>query len=411
MLHAWPDWPRLTDLEVYLDAGDAIAKGQSPYNFRDETARDPYSYPPLFAGVVGLLTVVLGHGKLWMLWSAFGVACLTGSMVLMLRRFGPVAGYQWVLIAIGVVLMSRVARADIVHGQINFLILLLLVFGLRQFLLGRPAAGSAAWAIIIVCKPFLGIIVLYLLLRKQWIPAALVVGLAAVLFGASFLPFGANAPTVFWDWLESSHWRTSLPIVAQGDNQSLYGMFMRMMTESYFSSPWFNLPSLVPWIMVPFVATASILTLCAVPRSPIPDNAIASGEGPISLVHIGILLGFALSCGPLMEGSHIFLVIPGLVGVAMMARRRLSAGAPSSDLWVVITGVWCLALITLAVPPALALFQPHTWGKQSGVYILASGRLGISLYVATLLTALTLWRERYLVTAGQGLASQLLARH
>jgi hypothetical protein len=105
-------------------------------------------------------------------------------------------------------------------------------------------------------------------------------------------------------------------------------------------------------------------------------------------------LGLAASCGPLMEGDHIFIFLPGLVGAGLIAQMRLCQGAPDANYWLAITAAWGVALVTLFVPPHVRLLEPYNWKNISGIAILASGRLGITLYFAALLSAFALWYER-----------------
>src|SRR5262249_40912367 len=151
--------------------------------------------------------------------SVFCLGCLIASIVLMLRGFGPKTDYRWVFLIIGVAMASRMVRGDAYDGAINSLLLLLLLIGLKKFLSGRVFVGSITWAVMIVFKPFMGILALYLLRRRCWKCAILTVAIAGALFAASFLPFiPDHLRETFAGWVHASHARTNLPFVAKPGN-------------------------------------------------------------------------------------------------------------------------------------------------------------------------------------------------
>jgi hypothetical protein len=387
-------WPRGTDLAAYLDAAKAIRQGGSPYTFdvdHDPNAHDPYAYPPLFAELVAALTTVLGYGNLWIIWSIFCLGCLIGSIFLMLRGFGPKTDYRWVFLIAGVAMTGRMVRGDAYHGQINFLLLLLLLLGLKQLLSGRITRASAAWAVMIVFKPFMGIVVLYLLRRRFWKPAMLTVAFASVLFMASFLLVYPNAIETFAGWMQTSHWYTSLPFVAKPGNQSFYGLFMRLFAVSRHSDE----PKIVGALMLPIVGLALATFLFAVPSQPSVRLSSGLDDGPRALLEVGVTLALALSCGPLMEGDHVFVVLPGLFGAAMLAQNRMGGSSQHRILWLSAVIAWCVALCAVVPPLTVKFLEPYTWSiPLSGLKILGTGRVCTTLFVAAILSAAALWQDR-----------------
>jgi Glycosyltransferase family 87 len=386
-------WPQGTDLTDFLDAADAIAQGKSPYDIDYERVLWGYGYPPLFAELIAALTFLLGHGKLWILWSVFCLGCLIGSIVLMLRGFGPKTDYRWVFLIVGVAMASRMVRGDAYDGAINSLLLLLLLIGLKKFLSGKALAGSVTWAVMIVFKPFMGILALYLLRRRCWKCAILTVAIAGALFAASFLPFiPDHLIETFAGWVHASHARTSLPFVAKPGNQSFYGLFMRLFTPSQFSEPWIVAPIVISVLMLPIIGVALATFLFAVPNQSIVTPVSRPDDGPRALLEVGLVMALSLSCGPLLEGDYIFLFLPGLVGTVMLARMR--SGQSARILWLSAIA-WCVGLLALVPPVTFRFLEPYLWSLPlSGFTILGTARVCVSLFIASILAAVVLWHDR-----------------
>lgn len=388
-------WPQGVDLGEFLDAADAIAQGKSPFEIDYEHVLWGYGYPPLFAELIWALTFLLGHGKLWILWSIFCLGCLIGSVVLMLREFGPKIDFRWVLLIVGVAMTSRMVRGDAYDGAINSLLLLLLLIGLKNFLSGKIFGGSITWAVMIVFKPFMGILALYLIRRKCWKCAILTVAIAGALFAASFLPFFPNHLTKsFAGWVHASHARTSLPFVAKPGNQSFYGLLMRMFTASQFSEPWIEAPIIIGVLMLPIIGVALATFLFAVPNQPIHGPFSRPDDGPRALLETGLVLALSLSCGPLLEGDYMFLILPGLVGTVMLACNRRAEYAQRRLLWLSAIA-WCAGLAAIAPPITIKFLEPYTWSLPvGGAANLVSARVCVSLFVASILAAVVLWHDR-----------------
>ena len=118
---------------------------------------------------------------------------------MMLRGFGFKTEYRWVFLIVGAAMMSRMVRGDAYDGQVNFMLLLLLLIGLREFIAGRTLGASMAWALMMVLKPFTGSLVFYLLRRGYWKFAAILIAIAGTLFIAWFVATSAALDrNLFW---------------------------------------------------------------------------------------------------------------------------------------------------------------------------------------------------------------------
>jgi hypothetical protein len=388
-----PVWPRGTDLGVFLNAADAILHGNSPYDIDFQNDLNGYAYPPLFAEFIAALTLLLGYGKLWIIWSGFCLICLISSLVLMLRWFGPKIDCHWMLLLIGTAMTSRMVRGDAYDGAINILLLLLLLVGLKKFLSNNVIAGSVTWAVMIVFKPFMGILVFYLIRRRCWKCAIITVAIAGALFAGSFLPFLPNLAKAFAGWLETSHAHTSLPFIAKPGNQSFYGVLMRSFTASQFSDPWMQAPKIIGFLMIPIVGVALATFLFAVSN----ESAIGPSsklDGPRALLEVGIVMALSLSCGPLLEGDYEFVILPGLFGAVMLVLIRPERIVRRRTMWLSIVA-WCLGLASVGLPITVKFLEPYTWSLPvSGLAIFGTGRVCVSLFIASILSAAALWHDR-----------------
>jgi len=389
---AIPGWPMNTDTELYITAAQAIARGDNPY--ADHLyPYDPYAYPPLFAEVLAVFVPLLGEGMGWLVWTALSVAVYVMAAAVLLRGFGYKAPWAWVALASAVTLMAHVTRIDLVHGQINIHVLLLLAVGLKLHLTGHSRWGALAWGIMFSLKPFTGIAVLFLMRRGEWKSAVLSLGAGAGIVAATLLVWGPRAIEILQGWLSVSRYYTTMPFVAKPDNQSFYGFLQRAFSPNTFGSEWLTAPWLIAPAMTAIVLLAALVFLMGVKPAPFqadPD----SEKGARALLGVGITLALAMACGPLFEGDHLYILAPGLVGSMMLARRRLSEHAPNARLHLVSATMWVLAFILLLSPLGIKLLRPHLWGPVDGIKTLLSLRNGAAFFAAAAVSAWVLWREQ-----------------
>jgi alpha-1,2-mannosyltransferase len=140
---------------------------------------------------------------------------------------------------------------DVVQGQANLLILLLVTVGIVGIITGRPAAGAAIGAAAALKLTPL-ILVLWLLLDRRFRTAAFVLGGFAIVSAAGAL-------LRFQDTV--AYFGQVLPALAPGTafyaNQSLAGLLDRTLSPNPYTQPWIA----VPWVSVLLIAGAAILTL------------------------------------------------------------------------------------------------------------------------------------------------------
>jgi alpha-1,2-mannosyltransferase len=240
------------DFGAYLKAARDILQGQPLYGaflhhpFPDATLRPAYIYPPSFALLIaplGLLPEV-GAAAVWM---AVEQAALAVAIVVVLRWLRPT---RWAIAALLVATLSFYPLwVDVVQGQANLLVLLLVTVGIVGVLRGRAGFGAAIGvAAALKLTPL--ILVVWLLLDRRFRAAAFVLG------GFTILTV-AGALLRFQDTV--AYFGQVLPALASGTafyaNQSLAGVLDRTLSLNAYTQPWISLP----WVSLLVIAAAVIL--------------------------------------------------------------------------------------------------------------------------------------------------------
>jgi hypothetical protein len=401
-----PFWMQKTDFALYVQAADAIVSGRDPYDHRiysegrDMTfygvaleKGDPYAYSPIVAEVIAAL-LPLGRLGLRVVWWLIGAGSVVASIVILFRCFGRAVRTEWVLLALGLLFTGRYLRSDLYHGQANLPLLLGLTVALKWFVDARPVRGGAMFGLVAACKPFLGIFVLYLAWRREW-RAVLTTGIVAALaLALSFMPAVLGGQLSLGGWLAISEYYSSPPHATRPDNQSLYGLFLRLFTTNPFTLPWLDAPRLVPVLMLVFAACAAVVVLRLTPARPI--GRVEGAERATILLHAGLVYAFALGLGPLTQGDYLFYVVPGCAGVLLVAAERHAAGGRLSTRWSVVRVIWLAAFVQVFLPWLWywGIAFPDDWVPIGGLRLLLTGRVGASLVICAAALAVVMNEEQ-----------------
>jgi alpha-1,2-mannosyltransferase len=240
------------DFGAYLGAARDIVHGQPLYSaflhhpFPDATLRPAYIYPPSFALLIAPLGL-LSEGAAAAVWIALEQAALAVAIAVVVRWLRP---SRWAVVALLVATLSFYPLwVDVVQGQANLLVLLLVTVGIIGVVRGRPAFGAAIGvAAALKLTPL--ILVVWLLLDRRFRAAAFVLGGFTVLTAAGAL-------LRFQDTL--AYFGQVLPALASGTafyaNQSLAGVLHRTLSANPYTQPWLNLP----WVSLLLIAAAVFL--------------------------------------------------------------------------------------------------------------------------------------------------------
>lgn len=391
-------WPANTDFGLYRHAGDQLAAGASPYDSApDQEFR--YVYPPLLADIVALVDRCLGLKLVSILWPTAAALSLAVGISLAMRGFGVKASWGTVLLVVGVFMTSHMTRTDLYHGQINQFILFLMVAGLLALNADRPFLAAPCWSVIIVFKPFLGMIVLYLMWKRRWRGAFLTLACSGVLFLASFVPTGGAALQTIREWIEASRFASSPAFAALPDNQSFYGMLVRITTPNRFVEPWLVAPAAPGLLLLALYGLCVAVLVRFVPRG--RSVAGATDDRLANMVEFQIPLALFMACGPLTEGNHLYFFFPAAAASALIWSQRMLQQGDNRTAWGLVALSWAVCFVTVVSPVRLSLnfISEQSWALLKGPGVLLSGRFGFTLMLAAVASAWLLHRERSMAKA------------
>ncbi|MCY1022987.1 glycosyltransferase family 87 protein [Pyxidicoccus sp. MSG2] len=301
---------------------------------------------------------------------ALNLLALVAMMAFLVRTVGQGGSRRFAWTSAGYILLFAPLYETISAGQINLLLMLLVVGVWHVYRSGRaPAAGGLAAALVVFIKLHLGLLLLPVLLRRRvsllvasTVSLILGVGLSAAVF--SFDAWGG--------WLEHIVRASSvvqvprgLPTIAGPMNLSIPGMTARFLVQN----PLFPTLAGPPWLAsaVPSLLCALVLGWTAVVlwrSSRVPQTSeLASAE-------LCLALGAAFELSPLSWGHHLVFLLPALL--LLLRHAVLEPGASP-------TARAVLAFLIVLLP-----LNPFVFGPLSPP---------VSLAVATLrsLAAIVVW--------------------
>lgn len=400
----FPNYPRNTDLMLYLHAADALPA--SPYSHDVTSGLDRYGYPPLLSDILAALQTVTGPDLIVWLWPAACFAGLLAAIVLLTRSFGVRLPWSAVLLVFGIVFVGRIVRSDLVQGQVNIFVLLLLAGGILLRSRNKMVMASILFAIMMSLKPFMGAVAIYFLARGDWRMARWTLGMGALVFLASFLPMGVNMVDGWNGWREATSYFTSPAFATKPDNQSAYGLALRLFTETKYATPWINSPILVSALVGIAIAIAATLGYIGLRLNRASDlarrgSATRTSDPAQLLLECSMVVALVTACGPLTEGNHMAIVLAGFAGATIVGVRRLREGTPHARLWLACIASWSAMVFFVVYPKLLPIAYGvyDFWFGLEGAEILLTGRFGFLLMLAGGLTAATLWQERLATSA------------
>lgn len=129
---------------------------------------DAYEYPPPFLLLPRALGLIAPDFlRLRMVWYGMTAGVLLVAMLAVARLLGPAAGTRAILLA-PLVWAGFPMLNSLQKGNVQVLIIAISMLAMVLFARGRDAAGGALLGYASVAKIYPGMLVLYLILRRQW---------------------------------------------------------------------------------------------------------------------------------------------------------------------------------------------------------------------------------------------------
>ncbi|MBQ1074812.1 DUF2029 domain-containing protein [Micromonospora sp. C31] len=319
------------DLKIYMRAMDWWSAGHPLYDYAqpDRVQGELYfTYPP-FSALLLRPFALLPLGATVAIFTVLTVVAVVVTtrwlLAPVIARHGLPRVFS-LTVAVLLVLAVESTRETITFGQINMLLVVLI---LADLLFAVPRAGR--WAgvgigLATALKLFPGIFIVYLLVTRRWRAAAVASMTAAV----ATLLAGALAPRDSWRFWTDELWATDR--VGRTDytgNQSLFGLLSRITAPEK--------PNQLIWLLLVAVVAGYGLWRAA--------RAAREGDAIAGLALTG-LVGALIS--PITWTHHIYWFIPAVVvlvdaalsadpatGEGVRRRRRLAALAVGTSTLIV----------------------------------------------------------------------------
>jgi alpha-1,2-mannosyltransferase len=219
-----PAFRHFFDLGVYRGAVRFwLVDGRDLYDFDYRGTGYGFTYPPFAALVLSPLALTA-----WPVAVAASLLVNAGAVVLLVRWFRRGDPWMWAALAFLAVLVFEPARDTFSFGQVNLVLLVLVLADLRALERGSRWAGVAtglATAIKLTPAVFIG----YLLVTRRFRAAAIATGTTTVATGLAVLV----APDSSWRFWTGAMWDTDrVGQLAYVSNQSLRGVVARLDGDS-----------------------------------------------------------------------------------------------------------------------------------------------------------------------------------
>jgi hypothetical protein len=309
----------LNDFRVYYGAGEALLNGEPLYGVAHGLGTGIFKYAPalaLFYALFALLPYSIAASIQYVL---ITLAFLDGMRRIdrsvrahWLNGKAPSYAALFVTALIGVVHLHR----ELHLGNINMMLLWLLVVAMEELLKGRSLRGGAILGIAILAKPHFLVLLPLLILRRKWNVGGMVLATiaAGVLVPALFLGWGANI-AVHRTWLHEMAAHNASLIYTGGDDyravNTIYSFVHRAVLQYFVGTP----------------SITEILAILAVIAGSIGGfvlwNQKRNSERDFSFEFL-LLVGL-VPCITLTDTEHFLLALPM---VALLVQRLLPTAVP-----------------------------------------------------------------------------------
>ena len=217
---------KMPDLEVYWTAAVRARSAEPLYRAEDEHYQ--FKYLPAFA----VLAIPAGGVPLPVAkraWYIVSIALLWSLVALSARILPEARRPMWVLAVLTVLAMAKFFAHEIVLGQVNALLAVIVVAAVLALRRGYERTAGVLITLAVVVKPYAIIFLPWLIARRRWASVAAAV---ASLVGVLLVPALVYGPAGDLD-LHLQWWRTvsgsTAPNLTNADNVSIAAMFAKWM--------------------------------------------------------------------------------------------------------------------------------------------------------------------------------------
>jgi alpha-1,2-mannosyltransferase len=217
---------KMPDYEVYWRTAARAAAAEPLYRAEDEHYQ--LKYLPAFA-IFAIPAAMLPLQVSKAVWFGVMAALLYALLALSLALLPERRKARWILVAATSIVMAKFYGHELVLGQVNLLLVTIVLLAVHACLRGWPVAAGLLVALAIVVKPYAVIFVPWFVARRDFRAlAASVAGVAVVLALPSLVYGFDGAVALHRDW-----WRTvtesTAPNLLNADNVSVAAMYAKWM--------------------------------------------------------------------------------------------------------------------------------------------------------------------------------------
>jgi alpha-1,2-mannosyltransferase len=223
---------------------------------------DAYEYPPPFLLLPRAMAILVPDFlRFRMIWFALNGAVLVIGLVVVARMLGPLAGTRALLLA-PLVLASDLTIGTLQIGNLQAIVFSIAMIAMVLLAQRRYAAGGALLAFVTVSKLFPGLLLVYLLVRREWRALAWTSGMITALVLISLLDTGWTPYRAFFDHLPRLLGGEAFPAFrnpnAIAKNYSVPGMAFKLQLFGLASAP-FGAMRIVGWIYTLVVLPITVI--------------------------------------------------------------------------------------------------------------------------------------------------------
>ena len=311
---------------VYEDMRKSI-----PFHIPKARAGDLHfnAHPPV-AVMMALPFGSLGYFQSLRVWNIVSLACVVVALLLLVGRQAFQLNRAEQLLVGGIVASSSVLATQVVHGQLNGVLLLLFVAGWLTSRHERTILAGVCIGAATALKLFPGLLVLFFIARRQWkgAIAALVSCLSLNLLAVGILGVDAIRDYLLVVMPQANRFSDTWP------NASLLGFLSRLLDGSFGqSTPLIHWPQVAraAWLAISIFGVALTWRATARERSPQSHDLIFS-----------VWVGLMLLVSPITWDHYFLLAVLPLVALW----KHSNIDLPSPKVFLV-----CATLLLVVLSP------------------------------------------------------------